>query len=306
MDKIINISLDDEERLEAIGKALSSETRIRILKLLCTLQLSIAEIAERLEIPASSAAMNVKVLEEAGLIETEVLSGVRGAAKKCCKVVGEIGITIDTKDSGEKTETISMPIGSYVDYSVEPTCGLVSEKGPIDDEDEPRAFYNPGRNAAKLLWFGKGYVEYRFPNHNLIGKNIKKIEISAELCSEDHEYNLDCPSDITMWINDIDAGTFTCPSDYGGRRGKLNPSWWPDKNTQYGELKTWKITNKGTYIDGVRVSENKLSDYDWCGKGYVAVRIGIAADAKNIGGVNLFGDCFGDYAQDINFKITYK
>ena len=65
-----------------------------------------------------------------------------------------------------------MPIGNYVDYQVEPTCGLVGEKGPIGEEDEPRGFYDPKRTKAKLLWFGRGYVEYRFPN------NILKISQS--------------------------------------------------------------------------------------------------------------------------------
>lgn len=305
MEKTINLTLDDADSLELIGKALASESRIRILKLLSSYRLSIAEIAERLSIPASSAAMNVKVLEEAGLIATEVQNGVRGAAKLCYKVVSDIGIALTTEDADENSEIISMPIGSFVDYYVEPTCGLVSEKGPIDAEDEPRAFYNPERANAKLLWLGYGYVEYRFPNHMLLGRKIRKIEISAELCSEDHEYNLDCPSDITLWVNGYNAGTWNCPSDYGGRRGKLNPEWWPDKNTQYGELKTWKINRKGTYLDNVKVSDQSLEDYELTDKGYIAVRIGIDEAAKNRGGINLFGESFGDYKQDINLKITY-
>ncbi len=305
MEKKIELNLDDAEELELIGKALASQNRIRILKLLCSHRLSIAEIADRLGIPASSAAMNVRVLEDAGLIDTEVQNGVRGSAKLCGKAVGSLELTIGSEDAGENTELVSMPIGNYVDYHVEPTCGLVSERGPIDAEDEPGAFYNPERSNAKLLWLGNGYVEYRFPNHMLIGKQIRKIEISAELCSEDHEYNLDCPSDITLWINGKAAGTWTCPSDYGGRRGKLNPDWWPDKNTQYGELKTWKINRRGTYLDNVRVSDMTLSDYGLSEGGYIAVRIGIDENAQNKGGINLFGDAFGDYRQDINLKITY-
>lgn len=60
-----------------------------------------------------------------------------------------------------------MPIGNYVDYHVEPTCGIVSGDGHIDMEDEPAVFYNPRRVEAKLLWFGNGYLEYRFSNASL-------------------------------------------------------------------------------------------------------------------------------------------
>ena len=306
MEKVFDFTLDDGERLTLIGKALSSEVRIKILKLLCAYTLNVNEIAEKLELPASSAAMNIRVLEEAGLIDTEVQQGVRGAAKLCCKSAALININLDTLDKNEESEIISMPIGNFVDYHVEPTCGLCTDKGPIDGEDEPRSFYNPKRTQAKLLWMGNGYVEYRFPNHMIAERKLKRIEISAEVCAEDHEYNLDHPSDISCWVNGINAGTYSCPSDFGGRRGRLNPDWWPDKNTQYGMLKTWKITERGTYLDDRKVSDLTLKDYDLWQGGFIAVRLGNDEGAVHSGGMNLFGDCFGDYPQDIVMKIVYK
>lgn len=305
-EKKYAFTLDDADRLSGIGKALSSQARIKILKLLTGKRLSVVEIADNLHIPASSAAVHVKVLEESGLIGTETLTGVRGNAKLCFRTVEGINIDFYTEDADSKCEIVSMPIGSYVDYKVTPTCGLVSDKGEIDSEDEPGAFYNPDRTKAGLLWMGSGYVEYRFPNHMINGQPLRKLEISAEICSEDHEYNMDYPSDITMWINGKNAGCFYCPSDFGGRRGKLNPEWWPDKNTQYGMLKTWKITENGTYLDNEKVSSYTLSDYELTKDGFISVRIGNAEDAVNKGGLNLFGSSFGDYPQDINMKITYK
>ncbi len=306
MEKILNYTLDDTDLLTLVGKALSSPVRIKILRLLCANKLNVNEIAEKLDIPASSAALNVKVLEEAGLIGTEVQAGVRGSAKLCYRIAAQMNLCFETEDADDKSEIVSMPIGNFVDYKVVPTCGIVSEKGPIDEEDEPRSFYNPERTLAKLLWLGNGYVEYRFPNHMIDGRDIRRIEISAEICAEDHEYNLDWPSDITLWVNGIAAGTWECPADYGGRRGKLNPEWWPDKNTQYGKLKTWKLTSRGTYIDDDKISDLTLDEYNLTEQGYIAVRLGIAEDAVHQGGMNLFGDCFGDYRQDINMKIIYR
>ncbi len=306
MEKTYTLTLDDGEQLTLVAKALSSEVRIRMIKLLCAYRLNINELAEKLDIPASSAAMNVRVLEEAGLIGTEVQAGVRGSAKVCYKSASGIDISLSSEDSSDNSEVISMPIGNYVDYKVIPTCGVVSDKGVIGEEDEPRAFYSPERTQAQLIWLGGGYVEYRFPNHMIEDKKVKRIEISAELCSEDHEYNLDWPSDITLWVNGINAGTWECPSDFGGRRGRLNPEWWPDKNTQYGELKTWKLTNKGTYLDSQKVSNKNLKDYNLTEGGFISVRIGNDDNAVNKGGINIFGKNFGDFPQDIAMKIIYQ
>lgn len=298
------MNLDDKEQLTLLAKALSAEVRIEILKLLCKYDLNINEIAEQLMLPQSSAAAHVKVLEEAGLIKTTLQPGIRGSMKVCSRQLNGFGVELITKME-DMVEIINMPIGNFVDYMVEPTCGIVSERGPIDEEDEPRCFYNPDRTKAKLLWFGKGYLEYRFPNNILTSHLEKRVELSMELCSEDHEYNFNFPSDITVWINEIESGTWTCPSDYGGRRGKYNPEWWPDKNTQFGILKTWSLTEEGSYIDEVKVNNTTIKEYHLSEKEFISVRIGIKEDAEHIGGVNLFGDCFGDYAQNIKMKIIF-
>ncbi len=302
----ILLNLGDEARLMAVGKGLSSPKRLALLALLEREPLNINEIAERMKIPPSSAAMHVKTLEEAGLIETILMPGIRGSMKVCKKKAGRLIVSLELpKDERKRTETVSMPVGNFVDYHVEPTCGIVGSDGPIDEEDEPRCFYNPRRTQAQLIWFGKGYVEYRFPNSGLDERVLKRLEVSAELCSETADYDLDYPSDITLWINGLEAGTWHCPSDFGGRRGKLNPDWWPEKNTQYGMLKTWSVDKRGTKLDGRMVSGTKLKDFHLGEKPYISVKIGIREDAACTGGVNLFGEAFGDYPQNILMKFCY-
>ena len=248
MDRELN--LENERELTALGKALSSETRIKILHVLGNGPLCVNEIAEILEIPASSAALNIRVLEDAGLIRTELKPAARGSMKMCIPQEGKIILDFQRQEERKKVEIISMPVGNYVDYKVTPTCGMVNEEGYIDGEDEPRCFYDPKRTTAKLIWFSSGYLEYRFPNAVLQGEPARVLEFSAELCSEAPDYNLDYPSDITLWINGKEAGTWNCPSDFGGRRGKLNPDWWEDSKSQYGNLKTWRLDSTGTYLDG--------------------------------------------------------
>lgn len=305
LEKEVMLSLDQEEQLVRIGKAFSSEVRIRILKLLCEYELNVNEIAEKLNIPTSSSAVHIKALEEAELIEAKLMPGIRGSKKVCYKVVEQLQIALfSEEDLKQQAEVIKMPIGNFVDYHVVPTCGIVSEVGPIGEEDEPGCFYNPERTKAQLIWFGEaGYVEYRFPNTVLKTQEAKGLELSAELCSETHEYDLECPSDITVWINGIEAGTWECPSDFGGRRGKRNPAWWPDKNTQYGKLKTWRITEEGSFLDGALTNSATIHDYFLDKQDFISIRIGVKEDAVHRGGVNLFGECFGDHGQNIVLKI---
>ena len=134
------LSFDDEKDLVLLGKALSSEIRIKILKLLDTKPYCVNEIAELLKIPASSAALNVKVLEEAQLIRTELKPGVRGSMKLCLRQNDELLLLLRKGEKKRKEEVISMPVGNYVDYKVAPTCGIVNAEDYIDGEDEPRCF----------------------------------------------------------------------------------------------------------------------------------------------------------------------
>lgn len=305
MEKGRKLGLYQEEDLLRLGKALSSEVRIEILKLLRGQKMNVNEIAEQLKIPSSSAAVHVRILEEAGLLDTELRPGIRGSRKICSFRGGQVCIDLEDPSEEEQAEIISMPIGNYVDYHVEPTCGIVGPEGLIDEEDEPRCFYNPGRIEAQLLWFGNGYVEYRFPNASLQNHTLRRMELSVELCSETAKYNMDCPSDITLWINGLEAGTWHCPSDFGGRRGKFSPQWWPVTKTQYGCLKTWSIRDEGTYLDGSRMSRTRLEEYRLAELPYISVRLGIKPDAEYQGGVNIFGETFGDYPQNILLKFFY-
>lgn len=303
MDRELNLT--DEKELTALGKALSSETRIRILQLLGREPLCVNEIAELLEIPSSSAALNIRVLEEAGLIRTELKPAARGSMKMCISQEEKISLDFRRKTEEKKEELISMPVGNYVDYKITPTCGMVNENGYIDGEDEPRCFYDPKRTTAKLIWFSSGYLEYRFPNALLQEKPARVLEFSAELCSEAPDYNLDYPSDITLWINGKEAGTWHCPSDFGGRRGKLNPDWWEDTKSQYGNLKTWRLDNTGSYLDGKKSASFKIQDYGLEKGPYISVVIGVKEQAEHVGGVNIFGSCFGDYPQDLVMKVKF-
>ena len=135
--------------------------------------------------------------------------------------------------------------------------------------------------------------------------HIQSIEFSMELCSEAPNYDNNWPSDITLWINDIEIGTWASPGDFGGRRGKLNPSWWSDTSTQFGSLKTWSINTSRSMLDQTEISAVTLAELGLLDRRYVNMRIGVKEDATDKGGLNIFGKRFGDYEQDMVMKIFY-
>ncbi|MBC7869419.1 MAG: helix-turn-helix domain-containing protein [Chitinophagaceae bacterium] len=303
---MINLSHDAEE-VEQILKGLASDKRIEILRYLAAHSGSVNEIAEALDLPASTATMHINLLEKAGLIRTELKPASRGLQKICFRLYDQIVMALPGGERpSENTVDISMPIGAYVDCRVTPTCGLASETGIIGHFDDPDTFYDPERFRAQLMWFKQGYVEYRFPNRLPPNAELESIQISLELCSEAPLNNEDWPSDITLWMNEMEIGTWTSPSDFGGEHGNLTPDWWEEWNSQYGLLKMWKVTPEGAYVDGIRVSAVTVEALNIGSGGFISVRIGIKDNAVRIGGINIFGRHFGNYPQDIVMRMRFR
>ena len=69
------LTIEDTDRLSIIAKALSNRERLAIVKSLINSSLNISEIASQLHIPQSTTALHLKVLEEAGIIQSELLPG---------------------------------------------------------------------------------------------------------------------------------------------------------------------------------------------------------------------------------------
>ncbi|UUZ92407.1 hypothetical protein LJK87_44795 [Paenibacillus sp. P25] len=107
-------------------------------------------------------------------------------------------------------------------------------------------------------------------------------------------------------MNGTEIGTWTCPGDFGGRKGRLNPAWWPEDSTQFGVLKTWKVDRTKSSIDEVPISGITLADLKIPSSDFITFRIGVKSDAVHKGGINLFGKEFGDFEQDIKMTLSYS
>jgi len=306
-DTTLHLDRHAEDTIKVL-KALASEPRWRILHLLSDHLLNISEIADALNMPLSTATLHINVLQDAQLLRTEMKPGDRGVQKVCQRVFDTvvIDLPVPVEPSQPNIVEVSMPIGAYVDCHVTPTCGLVTETGIIGFNDDPRSFFEPQHNDAQLLWFKQGYIEYRFPNRLPPQTTPDCLWLSMELCSEAPMHHPDWPSDITLWLNDVELGTWTSPADFGGQRGVLTPDWWDTRNTQYGLLKEWRVSSDGCFVDGMKISARTIDDIAITSKDFISARIGIKDDAKHRGGVNLFGHKFGNYPQDILMRMRYN
>jgi predicted transcriptional regulator len=246
------------------------------------------------------------VLEEAGLILIQAKPGLRGAQKLCAVLVEDIYLSVfrrQKNDSPTRDIAYSMPLGNYFDCSVTKPCGIAGKRTYIGIEDNINAFYSPNRIHAQLVWFTSGFLEYRFPSHSFSLEKALEVSFSFEACSEVAGYNNDWPSDITLWINNQEVYTFRSPGDYGGKRGIYNPAWWPNDSTQYGDLHRLEITTDGCFGDGRKSSDLNLESLRVSSGEYISLKIGVKEDSEYVGGINIFGEHFGNYRQNIEMLI---
>lgn len=298
--------VDPEEDLDVL-KGLASAIRVKILKLLhIEGPLNGNDIAERLSLPQSTVSTNLQILENAGLIRTETQKARKGNQKICHSTFDEV-LVMFKEDIGQlrsNTIEVAMPLGLYTSCDVSAPCGLCSTEGIIGLLDVPDTFLDPERMKTGLIWFTRGYVEYQFPNNAKLAQNtIESMEFSLELSSEVPGTSADWPSDITLSVNGTEIGTWLSTGDFGDKRGVYTPDWWKLKGSQYGKLKSWRVTANGTFIDGMKISPVSLADLDLANHHSIRLRIAVKEDAKHPGGINIFGRGFGNYDQDILLRL---
>lgn len=296
-------SLDDGLEL---FKALGSEVRIQILKLLLeNKQMSMNQLASRLNITSGALTAHIKKLETCGLISISNEAAAHGNQKMCSISTNKILIDIEQDADLHNVYVTELKVGWYSDHNICPTCGLATSQALIGETDDCRYFDHPSRFNADILWFTKGYVEYTIPNFIPRNQKITGISISCELSSEAPGINNSWPSDISFFINDIPVGVWTSPGDFGDSRGLLTPEWWPVNWNQYGLLKLLTVTEKGAFIDGLKISDVTMDTLDLKPGKSLRFRICVQEDARNVGGLTIFGKSFGNYGQDIRVSLNY-
>lgn len=295
-----------DEEVEMV-RSLASALRVQILQ--CIRRggsMNVNEVCAALNLPQSTVAANIQVLESAGLIEVRTMKASKGQQKVCRVPFDEIVLRLDApraKPARDAVE-VSMPIGLYTGCSVSAPCGLCSTERVIGLLDVPDHLLDPDRMRAALVWFWRGFVEYKFPNNaRVLNAGVAAIEFSMEMSSEVPGTNVDWPSDISVWVNGAKIGTWTSPGDFGDARGTYTPRWWKLGGSQYGRLTNWHVSARGTFVDGVRISPVTLEQLELPRHHSIKLRIGIEEGAAHPGGVNIFGRGFGNHDQDIVMRL---
>ncbi len=291
---------------EAVFKALSAPMRLRIMELLYKEEnKSLNDLAKELGITNSAVSLHVGQLEEAGLIQVQTVPGIRGNRKICKPKFSKMMIEMtESKIEGLYYED-NIKVGYYVSCEINPTCGLATKDSVVGEFDAPKYFHFPEHFDCEIFWFGDGYVEYSLPNRLSSGQNLKKLELSFEVSSECPGYNEDYPSDIHFSLNGIHLGYWISPGDFGSRRGRFTPDWWPEACNQYGLLKTLTIDEEGTFIDGgIKISDVTINQLNIDYSSPLMFRFAVPKETTNCRGFTIFGKGFGDYDQGIKL-ITY-
>ena len=303
------MKITTEKKYLPIFKALASDVRLDIIKLLSSQSMNIKDIASALDLSSAIITMHIKKLEEANIIKCETINLNGGRQKMCILDMNSLEIAFPCNQELQyEYHNFSLPIGHYTDFEVRPTCGLASNEKIIGQFDEPRSFLEPERVDAQILWFSEGYVEYTVPNYLLKGERPVAMSISMEIGSEYPGVNDNWPSEITFSINGIELGNWISPGDFGNKRGKHNPAWWDMALNQYGSLKVLNISETGTFIDGIKISDVTVNDLGLCegaSETQFKLRFAVKDDAKYRGGLTIYGKEFGNYGQDILITMFY-
>nr|WP_144926189.1 ArsR family transcriptional regulator [Paenibacillus bovis] len=287
-----------------ILEALASETRMNIIELLASNDMNIKQLSEALGITSSIVARHVRQLEEAKVIKTKHIPGKSGLQKVSTLAIENINIIFPKKVFPDYlVKEVSLPVGMYTDFEAHPTCGLATAHSVIG-LDEPKVFMDSRRMDASIIWLSKGFVEYRIPNPLTENQQLALLELSMELSSEFPYSNNNWPSDISFAINGKDIGTWTCPGNFSDTRGKFTPMWWSDNSSQYGLLKTLRITPYNVAIDGDIISDESIYTLHF-EEEIIKLRIEIKEDATHVGGFTIFGKGFGNWDQNIEWKFYY-
>lgn len=285
-----------------VYEALANDTRLKIIKLLAEKERNIKELSEECYMSSAMMTRHIKKLEDSHIIKSK-----RSGSQKICELaIDQIFIQFPRLIYPEFEKiTQSIRLGHYTDYQVEPTCGLATAKHSIGYSDQPKFFMDSERMNAEIIWFSKGFVEYKIPNILKAHHHPEVLELSFEISSEFPGSNNKWPSDITFLVNNKSVGTWTVPGNYSDVRGRLTPNWWPDTNSQYGLLKTLRINKTQTNIDGELISNVTINDLDFEAD-LTTFRFCVDSNADNVGGLTIFGKNFGNHAQDIQYILYYS
>ncbi|MBR2527806.1 MAG: helix-turn-helix domain-containing protein [Blautia sp.] len=297
---------DYQEELD-LFRALGSPVRLQIMKhLIENGRMSMNDLARALDLSAGAITPHVKKLEACDLLRINTDEKAHGNVKLCEPHLEKILIVFSNSGTRENEFHSHIRVGRYSSCQVFPTCGLSTASSIIGEVDDPRFFTHHKRFHADILWFSKGFVEYMVPCVIPRSARVEQFSMSVELSSEAPGSNPNWPSDIYFYLNGTFVGFWTSPGDFADVPGLFTPDWWYSSWNQYGLLKTLTIGRRGTFMDDERISDVTIDQIDIRADFPMYLKMEVPDQARHVGGLTVFGRGFGNYNQDIEFRIRYK
>ena len=298
--------------LASLCYALSHELRLKILNQLQIKPHTVPELAAVNDTSVNSIVYHTEILQNAGLIEINLIPSQKGTVRMCYRVLQEMHLQLFRPYANEKAPSeeikYAVKVGDFVDCDPDANYSFVTENNFYTCTWN--TIYRPERHDAGIIWGDKGYLTYAFPNDFAKYRKCTEISLMLELCSETVGHNNNWKSDITFWLNDVELCTYLSPGDFGDRDGLLCPPFWSkwgDNVTMYGLLKNIKVNNQGVFLDGELVNQNvKLNNLNLDKSNKVLLKIGNKPNAQHVGGFNLFSKNFGDYPIDIELTAVVE
>lgn len=295
-----------DEGLE-VFKALGSDVRMRIVELLSERgEMNMNEIAAALELTNGALTGHIRRLEECGIIKTVSEGTGHGNQKLCSMRINQILLSagkVEEKKESKVYET-ELRVGHYSDYQVTPPCGLASVYNMIGNGSDTKYFSHPDRLQAGILWFSRGYVEYRIPNLLPDRHQISQITLYFEISPETATGLEESLTEVAFYLNGRRLGTWLAPEDFRWSRGLYTPVWWNRKEKQSGLLKMVVINESGTFLDGLKISDFRPGEFKMDSSSEIRFRFAVENKAYR-GGMVLYGSGFGSYNQDIRVRVHY-
>ena len=107
-------------------------------------------------------------------------------------------------------------------------------------------------------------------------------------------------------LNGVEVGKWLAQGDFGRARGTCTPNWWPRDCNQFGVEKTLTVNDKGSFLDGVRVSDITLGDLGLRYGESIRYRLSAPDSGPNQGGMTLFGSGFGNFGNPIRLSVAME
>lgn len=296
-----------QEGLE-IFKTLGSDVRMRIIELLSEHgEMNMNELASALELTNGALTAHIKRLEDCGIIKTVSEYTGHGNQKKCSMKINQLLLSVSQAEEAKDIRVFEteVRVGHYTDYSVKPSCGLANAYSMIGGANDPRFFSHPEHYQAGLLWFQEGYVEYEIQNPVPESHVISQLTFCFELSSGLQGIDPQSQANVVFYLNGVRLGSWMTTWDMGGVKGIYTPSWWNMQEHQHGFLKMIVVNHRGTFLDGLKISDVNLYQLQFDPKANLKLRVGVEKDDTYKGGVTLYGAGFGNYNQDIKVRIHY-